>query len=186
MSDIGMNIKKLRMEKGLTQLDLAKKLGITWEMISRYETGKTEVSLDKIRQIADHLGVQAADIVSDTRSVAVSGARTQSQHINLIPYLRIPFENFEQVVDGTKDYYVAPDWIIQKYKNPVAVDSDLVESKTALIRGNGILYVVSERPMTPDQIVLIVRGRLIVIDRSLLRKASDAIGWVVAFERRYV
>ncbi len=39
MHQLSKNIKKLRLENGLTQEELAKKLNITFQTISKWETG---------------------------------------------------------------------------------------------------------------------------------------------------
>ena len=54
--DLGLAIKSLRHQKGLTQQELAKEVGTSWEMISRYETGRTQVPLDRLSDIADVFG----------------------------------------------------------------------------------------------------------------------------------
>ena len=47
---IGIQIKKARAEAQLSQTELGKKIGVTWEMISRYENGKSSPrkNLEKI------------------------------------------------------------------------------------------------------------------------------------------
>lgn len=54
MKIIGGNIRALRKEKGMTQAQLAKALGISVATLSSYETGKTAPSMDLIFQIARH------------------------------------------------------------------------------------------------------------------------------------
>lgn len=55
---IGKVIKRLRVERGYSQQELAEKVGVTWEMISRYERGKSS-PLQKILEIAESLNVPA-------------------------------------------------------------------------------------------------------------------------------
>lgn len=55
---IGKVIKRLRVERGYSQQDLAEKVGVTWEMISRYERGKSS-PLQKILEISESLKVPA-------------------------------------------------------------------------------------------------------------------------------
>lgn len=47
----GIKIKTARLEKGLTQQDLSKIIGVTPESISYYEAGKKTPSFDKIKTI---------------------------------------------------------------------------------------------------------------------------------------
>ena len=53
----GEKIKRARLRKGKTQEELAALLGTTKATISRYESGKREVSIDTAQQIADALGI---------------------------------------------------------------------------------------------------------------------------------
>lgn len=52
---VGLQLKKARLEKGLSQEDVASKLGVTWEMISRYENGRSSALkyLDRFSEIYD-------------------------------------------------------------------------------------------------------------------------------------
>ncbi|MDC4241282.1 helix-turn-helix domain-containing protein [Clostridium tertium] len=61
--NIGENIKKIRIEKGLTRTDLAKFLKVSDSTISRYENNKREPSIDTLGLIADFLGVDILDLL---------------------------------------------------------------------------------------------------------------------------
>jgi transcriptional regulator with XRE-family HTH domain len=52
-----MNIKDIRLRKGLTQSDVAAALGVSSVVYSRYETGKRQPSIDMLIQMADIFGV---------------------------------------------------------------------------------------------------------------------------------
>ena len=49
------NIKKLRMKRNITQVDLANKIKVKQETISAYESGKALPSADALIKIADYL-----------------------------------------------------------------------------------------------------------------------------------
>jgi transcriptional regulator with XRE-family HTH domain len=53
--EIGRKIQIAREEKGITQLELAKTLGITQAALSNYELGKRRVYFHLIELIAEHL-----------------------------------------------------------------------------------------------------------------------------------
>jgi len=57
LSQIGQRISALRKSKGLTQHDLAKKLKISQQIISRIERGSENVSLLTLKNLADALRV---------------------------------------------------------------------------------------------------------------------------------
>lgn len=53
---IAQNIINMRKQKGLTQKNLAKKLKISQQMISRIEKGRQNLSIATLKKIADSLG----------------------------------------------------------------------------------------------------------------------------------
>lgn len=57
MSSLGNNIRRARIAKGLSQEDLASKLGVSKAAICRYEQGAREPSIRKLNKIAEILGV---------------------------------------------------------------------------------------------------------------------------------
>ena len=64
---VGMAIKdvlpRLRRERGLTQEDLAKKLFITRQAVSRWETGETAPGIDMTKLIAVTLDVPVTELL---------------------------------------------------------------------------------------------------------------------------
>lgn len=64
MIDVGKNIKKIRVKKGLTQYELGKRLGVSSVTISMYEQNKKIHDEETIEKIAKALGVSQCDICS--------------------------------------------------------------------------------------------------------------------------
>lgn len=56
------HLKKMRLEKGLTQNQIAKKAGISRVAVGNYERGDRQPNLETSRKIADALGVPVADL----------------------------------------------------------------------------------------------------------------------------
>lgn len=56
------NVKALRTAKGMTQIELAKIIGVTQSTYSAYESGAYELPMDKLPLIAEALGVSVDDI----------------------------------------------------------------------------------------------------------------------------
>jgi len=54
---IGEKIRKLRLTKGLSQKDLAKYVGVTYQQIQNYEKGKSKIPVDRLIRIAEVLEV---------------------------------------------------------------------------------------------------------------------------------
>ena len=57
MKSFGLRLKHLRIEKGLTQDELAKKLGVAKSTISLYETNAREPNFNMLTRIADFFNV---------------------------------------------------------------------------------------------------------------------------------
>ena len=55
MSKTGQRIKELRKESGLSQKDLAEKIGVAQNTVTQYEKGTAKASLDIIVKIAVEL-----------------------------------------------------------------------------------------------------------------------------------
>lgn len=55
MRDIGKNIRTIRIQKNLTQEDLAGLLFVTRQTVSNYETGRSSPDVDMLIQISDAL-----------------------------------------------------------------------------------------------------------------------------------
>ena len=60
---VGDRIARLRRERGVTQIDLAKKLGVPQSTVSRYERGRLRLPSESLGKIAQMLGVPVDDIL---------------------------------------------------------------------------------------------------------------------------
>ena len=56
-------LRKLRRMKGFTQFRLAEKAKVSRSVIARFETGRTELSVDSLVKIADALGVKVDELI---------------------------------------------------------------------------------------------------------------------------
>jgi transcriptional regulator with XRE-family HTH domain len=57
MKTIGLKIKSFRKIMGISQMELAGIVGISYQQIQKYEKGISRISVDRLKQIADALGV---------------------------------------------------------------------------------------------------------------------------------
>lgn len=64
--DIGHNLKKLILARGIPQSDIAEKCGITEAMLSRYIHGTSMPGVDKIYALASALSCRTIDVLGDT------------------------------------------------------------------------------------------------------------------------
>ena len=64
---VGAFLKDLRKEKGITQEQLAEKLGVTGRTISRWETGKNMPDISLLVEIAEFFDVSIPEIIKGER-----------------------------------------------------------------------------------------------------------------------
>jgi transcriptional regulator with XRE-family HTH domain len=65
MSDIHMNIKRLRKSNGWTQTQLAKILGTSQKVITSYETGVKKPPINRLPDLAAVFGVTIEEIIGE-------------------------------------------------------------------------------------------------------------------------
>ena len=60
---VGINVKRFRLGKGLTQEQYAVKSGLAQQYVSDLENGKKNPTLTTLHQIAEGLGVEVVELV---------------------------------------------------------------------------------------------------------------------------
>lgn len=108
MIEPGKMIEVLRKKRGLSQGDLAKKIHVTKQTISNYETSKRMPDVETLEKIADALGVPMSSLVSrdDQRETinSIYGFAAASPNVIRVPILGtitagIPINAVEDVLD---------------------------------------------------------------------------------------
>lgn len=66
---IGLKLRSIREEQGLTQADLAKKAGISAGLVGQIENGRVQPSLKTLESVAEVLGVSPCYFVLDNDSI---------------------------------------------------------------------------------------------------------------------
>lgn len=61
---IGERIKKIRLEKGLTQKQLAEKCGLFDSTIRKYESGRQNPKIETVEKIANALGISISQLTT--------------------------------------------------------------------------------------------------------------------------
>ena len=69
---IGLKIKQIRKSRGLSQIELAEKIGLSFQQIQKYEKGATRISVMRLQQISDSLGVSIAAFFEEEKTPKVS------------------------------------------------------------------------------------------------------------------
>ncbi len=65
---IGQRLKKARMDKKMTQENLAEKLDVSIAFLSRIERGNSHINLKRLSQVCEILGVSEGYILNGTSS----------------------------------------------------------------------------------------------------------------------
>jgi len=60
---LGENLKRIRTGKGVTQIEIAKKLAVNRSFVSNIENGKTNPTLSTITNLANVLGVPVNELL---------------------------------------------------------------------------------------------------------------------------
>lgn len=68
------NLKSLRKKCGMTQPDLAEKLGVTVQAISNWESGRAQPSVKNSKEVARVFGVPVDSLISDDPGMVPDGA----------------------------------------------------------------------------------------------------------------
>ncbi|MGS0973791.1 MAG: helix-turn-helix domain-containing protein [Candidatus Izemoplasmataceae bacterium] len=113
---VGDNIKKLRYDNGLTQEDLAAKIYVTRNAISKWETNKGIPSIDSLKQLSSLFNVSLDQLVSEEDRIVMALENTKkiqnykdfftgisvflSYCINgiLVPYIFLSMDGFNESI----------------------------------------------------------------------------------------
>ena len=72
--EVGITIRRLRKERGISQEGLGKALGITFQQIQKYERGTNRISASMMVKAARALGVQPSDLLPRTDAAPLPAA----------------------------------------------------------------------------------------------------------------
>lgn len=63
--NIGQKIKRIRKSWGFSQIELAERIGVSFQQIQKYEKGLTRISVIRLQQISEALGVNITAFFED-------------------------------------------------------------------------------------------------------------------------
>ena len=83
---LGENLRRIRKSKGLTQSELANRMFVTTQAISKWERGESEPSIQYIRQLTNILGVTSDALLgilpgATPALLAVDGGGTKTEFV---------------------------------------------------------------------------------------------------------
>ncbi|MBP9817988.1 HAD hydrolase-like protein [Candidatus Shapirobacteria bacterium] len=153
-NEIGNNLKKYRTKRGLTQKDLAKLLGCTDIMVSRYELGISQVSITQLEKISKILGVQVSSFFGNSTSSTSNSSNFKSVFV---------FDLDDTLVDGRQ---FCGETIARVITNvSPSTNFDLVVQLHESVRGMTIedlyLYILKELNLKLDVKELLIHDKKI-------------------------
>ena len=81
---IGSFIKSIRLENNLTQKELADRLGVTYQAVSKWENGKNVPDIAIMKQISEEFNVNIDEILNGEKQVKENNNKW---YIRLIPII---------------------------------------------------------------------------------------------------
>lgn len=194
---IGKQIKKARADIGMSQEELGEKLGVTWEMISRYENGRSsarkylsELAEVLKKPISYFFGVEDDIIEYNVEKIASAlkeqGIGYSSEGANKVLIIDdLSILGFEKSLKLTRQYYTAPEWIIEKYPDVFALRMSSLKSK-GLEAGKGDIGYFTKSPApSSDDIVLVQDGMHYNLEKLSSKNKSQVLAVLIAQEKRY-
>lgn len=138
---IGLQIKKARLDAGLSQEDLAKHLNLTWEMISRYENGRSS-AVKHVPKLAEIMNKPISyfiekekpkdtftvnDIVNKLKEEGVSYSNNYKNVVKLVD--KISGEGLEDDIKNSKLFIETTAEITSKYPDLFAIKIATITTK---------------------------------------------------------
>ena len=71
---LGANVRRRREARRMTQADLAKAIGVTFQQVQKYEKGSNRIAASRLVRIARVLDTTAATLLGETGAEEVAGA----------------------------------------------------------------------------------------------------------------
>lgn len=174
---IGENIRLYRERRNLTQQQLADKVGVSWEMISRYERAASS-PLGKIHKIANALDVKESQLLEEHIPQCLGFSDLRVPLFTHMPY-PVKFTPSQ-----TNYFYISPEWIVKNHRDVVAIDSSLITSDIPDFQKSGVLFISMEQN-NKSKYILVKRYDSLELKKYEGEKKEDILGIVLAQEIRY-
>lgn len=88
--DFSSRVRSLRDRSGLTQAELAEKLGLTNRAVGAWESGRSRPRLDKMQQLADLFGVTVSELMGEeVPEGAPANAIPFTAESDTVPFIRL-------------------------------------------------------------------------------------------------
>ena len=85
--EIGQKIRELRKTKGMSQMELAERIGLSFQQIQKYEKGINRISVPRLYQIAKALNVDICSFFEEDEGDKGTPIMEQEQEYMSMPSL---------------------------------------------------------------------------------------------------
>ena len=97
---VGQNIRICRMQRGLSQSELAERIGLTFQQIQKYEKAANRVGASRLIQVADALGVPLATLFEGSATAASGEPDMSGRALLAHPHALRLLQAFHRIADG--------------------------------------------------------------------------------------
>jgi transcriptional regulator with XRE-family HTH domain len=87
--DVGRLVRVHRMARGLSQTELANRIGVTFQQVQKYESGANRISMGRLTRIAQVFGVNVTYLLGGSRQAAPAAASSAKQQAKLAEAVRM-------------------------------------------------------------------------------------------------
>jgi len=77
--EVGRLVRALRMSRGLSQTELADRMGVTFQQVQKYETGNNRISMGRLTRVAKLFRVSVPDLLEGCKQAAVLKSRPKGK-----------------------------------------------------------------------------------------------------------
>jgi transcriptional regulator with XRE-family HTH domain len=117
ISNPEIKIKQIRELKNFTQEYVATELGLTTRAYSKIETGETQLTINRLNEISNILGVQPIEVLGFDEKQVFNNCKQEGNQNTI----------------GTSNFYL-PDKLIKQYEKTIQILEEQVELLKSLIK----------------------------------------------------
>ncbi|MCJ2035787.1 helix-turn-helix domain-containing protein [Methylobacterium sp. J-068] len=105
--EVGLRIKSLRRSAGLSQANLGNALGVTFQQVQKYESGRSKIAAEKLHQIAQALGVDISYFYETKQGAGPSDKTGETALTQVTSEGALFKDSFDRIKDPRARYLLA-------------------------------------------------------------------------------
>jgi transcriptional regulator with XRE-family HTH domain len=94
---VGQNIRICRLQKGLSQGELGRRIGVTFQQVQKYEKGANRVGASRLTQIADVLGVPIPTLFDGAPTAGQAAPEQSPRYLLAKPHSLRLLQGFDRI-----------------------------------------------------------------------------------------